>query len=143
MPDAQAPDEVLALYPRTLAEHGHDASRARVAVNPTIYVCNDPERGWNEVKEHFLYAYNGYRKWYAEAGEGGAPALDDPDDLPRERYIVGTPEDVAAAILALHRRTGFDRLFFWARPPGLAVERSARSLELFAGEVIPRLGEAA
>jgi hypothetical protein len=31
----------------------------------------------------------------------------------------------------------FDRLIFWTRPPGLSVESSSRSLELFAQEVLP------
>jgi alkanesulfonate monooxygenase SsuD/methylene tetrahydromethanopterin reductase-like flavin-dependent oxidoreductase (luciferase family) len=44
---------------------------------------------------------------------------------------------------SVHERTRCDRLFFWARPPGLAIELSNRSLELFAKEVIPRVEAAA
>jgi alkanesulfonate monooxygenase SsuD/methylene tetrahydromethanopterin reductase-like flavin-dependent oxidoreductase (luciferase family) len=139
MPDAEAPPDVLTLYRQTLTDHGHDAAGMLVAINPSIYVCDDPERGWHEVKEHFLYAYNRYRIWLAKAGERTTPPLEDADKLPHDRYLVGTPEQVALSILALHDRTGFDRLYFWARPPGLAVERSSHSLELFAKEVIPRL----
>ncbi len=37
------------------------------------------------------------------------------------------------------RREGrdFDRLIFWARPPGIDIETSSRSLELMATEVLP------
>jgi len=139
MPDAGIAPEVIELYESTLAEHGHPASARRVAINPSIHVCEDPEQGWDAVKEHYLYSYNCYRRWYAESGDPTGPPLDDPDELPRDRYVVGTPDDVVAAILALHERVRFDRLFFWARPPGLSREESDRSLELFAGEVIPRL----
>jgi len=141
MPDAGVPPAVVALYETTLAEHGHPATARRVAINPSIHVCEDPQQGWDAVKEHYLYSYNCYRQWYAEGGESTASTLDDPDELPRDRYLVGTPDDIVAAILALHEQVAFDRLFFWARPPGLSREESCRSLELFAREVIPRLAE--
>jgi alkanesulfonate monooxygenase SsuD/methylene tetrahydromethanopterin reductase-like flavin-dependent oxidoreductase (luciferase family) len=124
MPDAYAATEVIELY-RSLAD-------GQVAINPSIYVGS-----WDDVAEHFLYQYNRYREW------GGAPQLERAENLPRERYIVGTPDEVAAGIRAIHERTRCDRLFFWARPPGLDIERSSRSLELFAKEVIPRVEAAA
>jgi hypothetical protein len=30
-------------------------------------------------------------------------------------------------------------MFFWARPPGLAIDLANRSLERFAKEVVPRV----
>jgi alkanesulfonate monooxygenase SsuD/methylene tetrahydromethanopterin reductase-like flavin-dependent oxidoreductase (luciferase family) len=141
MPDAGVAPAVVELYERTLADHGHPASSRRVAINPSIHVCEDPQQGWDAVKEHYLYSYNGYRRWYAEGGDSTAPTLDDPDALPRDRYLVGTPDDVVAAIQALRAQVPFDRLFFWARPPGLSLEESYRSLELFARDVMPRLAE--
>jgi alkanesulfonate monooxygenase SsuD/methylene tetrahydromethanopterin reductase-like flavin-dependent oxidoreductase (luciferase family) len=139
MPDALVSSDVIDVYRRALEEHGHEPSRLLVAVNPAIYTCEDPDQGWHEVKEHFLYAYNGYRRWYAESGEATAPPLDDADALPRERYLVGTPDQVVAAIRTLHERVPFDRLFFWARPPGLSIEKSTQAVELFAREVMTRL----
>ena len=124
MPDAYAPADVLELY------------RARydgqVAVNPSVYVGD-----WDEVAEHFLYQYNRYREW------GGGQTLASADELPRDRYLVGPPDEVAAGIRALIERTRCDRLYFWARPPGLAIELANRSLELFAKDVIPRVEAAA
>lgn len=124
MPDAFVPDDVLALY-RSL----HDG---QVSINPSVYVGD-----WDDVAEHFLYQYNRYREW------GGGEPLERADDLPRDRYLVGTPEEVAAGIRAIAERTRCDRLFFWARPPGLSIERANRSLERFAKEVIPRVEAAA
>jgi len=137
MPDAYMPAEHYAVYREALTEAGHDPAAFCTAINPTIYVCEDPELGWEEVKDHLLYQYNVYREWFAAGGDTPAATLSDPDDLPRDRYIVGTPEHVVAAIESLHERHRFDRLFFWARPPGLSLEASARSLELFADHVLP------
>ena len=36
-----------------------------------------------------------------------------------------------------------ERLFFWARPPGLPIEHANRSIERFAKEVIPLVEAAA
>jgi alkanesulfonate monooxygenase SsuD/methylene tetrahydromethanopterin reductase-like flavin-dependent oxidoreductase (luciferase family) len=124
MPDAYVATEVLDLY-RELWD-------GEVSINPSVYVGD-----WDDVAEHFLYQYNRYREW------GGDPQLERAADLPRERYIVGSPEEVAAGIRAIHERTRCDRLYFWARPPGLDIELGNRSLELFAKEVIPRVEAAA
>jgi alkanesulfonate monooxygenase SsuD/methylene tetrahydromethanopterin reductase-like flavin-dependent oxidoreductase (luciferase family) len=121
MPDAFVPTPVLELY-RSLAPG------RRVSINPSVYVGD-----WDDVAEHFLYQYNRYREW------GGGEPLRSATELPRDRYIVGEPAEVAAGVRALIERTGCDRLFFWARPPGLAIDLANRSLERFAKEVIPKV----
>jgi alkanesulfonate monooxygenase SsuD/methylene tetrahydromethanopterin reductase-like flavin-dependent oxidoreductase (luciferase family) len=125
MPDAFVPTGVLELY-RSLRPEG------RVSINPSVYVGD-----WDDVAEHFLYQYNRYREW------GGGEQLASAHDLPRDRYIVGSPDEVAAGVRALAERTGCDRLFFWARPPGLEIGLANRSLERFAKEVMPRVEAAA
>jgi probable F420-dependent oxidoreductase len=138
LPDADAPAELCQLYRAELQAAGHDPARFSVTIPRAIYVCDDPERGWQEVKDHYHYAASRYRQWNAAAGARVAP---DPPrqlgELPREDYLVGTPEMVVAAIGRLREAIPFDRLIFWARPPGLSIERSSRSLELFAQRVLP------
>jgi alkanesulfonate monooxygenase SsuD/methylene tetrahydromethanopterin reductase-like flavin-dependent oxidoreductase (luciferase family) len=131
MPDALIPASTVATYRETLRSQGDDPDAFRITVNPAIYVCSDPERGWVEVRDHFLYQFNRYAEW------GGRAGLERADDLPRDRYIVGTPEDVVRALGEIVGRTSCDRLIFWARPPGLAIERATESLELFARQVAP------
>jgi alkanesulfonate monooxygenase SsuD/methylene tetrahydromethanopterin reductase-like flavin-dependent oxidoreductase (luciferase family) len=121
MPDAMVPSSVLELY-RSLAPNG------RVSINPSVYV-GDPA----DVAEHFLHQFNRYREW------GGGELLASADDLPRDRYLIGSPDEVAAGVQALVDRTGCERLFFWARPPGLGIDLANHSLERFANEVVPLL----
>ncbi len=139
MPDSFAPIEVYELYRSVLADHGHDPGAFSIGTNRVIYVCEDPEEGWNEVKEHYLYVFNRYREWFAAAGDFGELGLPlrDPDRLPRDVHLVGTPAEVIAEIEAMRARFAFDLLIFWARPPGLPIEKSSRSLELFSRHVIP------
>ena len=114
-------------------------ARFRIATNRAVYVCDDPERGWQEVQEHYLYMANRYRQWYA-AGTAENPyrPLKRADELSRGNYLVGTPDMVAQEISRLRRALPLDRLIFWARPPGLSIASSSRSLELFAQQVLPR-----
>ena len=137
MPDAYMPVENYAIYRSALVEAGHDPATFQVAVNPTVYVCEDPERGWNEVKDHLVYQYNRYREWYAAGKDAPAATVSDPGELPRKRYLIGTPEDVIGGIEDLRARHGCDRMYFWGRLPGLSFEASQRSLELFAERVMP------
>ena len=94
---------------------------------------------WEEVKEHYFYVYQGYQRWFAEAGDmlQVVDTVQTPDDLSRDLHIVGTPEMVIAEIERRREAKYFDRLIFWARPPGLAIEKSSRSLELMANDVLP------
>jgi probable F420-dependent oxidoreductase len=139
LPDADAPAELYQLYRTELTANGHDAARFRIATSRAVYVCEDPERGWREVQEHYLYMANRYRQWYA-AGNTEHPQrpLKDADELSRGNYLVGTPDMVALAISRLREALPFARLIFWARPPGLSIASSSRSLELFAQQVLPR-----
>lgn len=140
MPDAYMPVEHYATYRQALAEAGHDPGAFRTAINPTVYVAEDSQQAWDDVKDHVLYQFNRYREWFAAGGDAPAATVDHPDELPRDRYLIGTPDEVSAKIEALHAREPFHRLFFWVRLPGLSQELSQRSLELFASEVMPRFG---
>jgi probable F420-dependent oxidoreductase len=137
MPDAYMDVGHYAVYREALAAAGYDPAAFHTAINPTIYVTEDPERGWAEIKEHVLFQYNRYREWFAAGGDTPAVTASSPEELPRDRYLIGTPADVIAGIESLRERHGFDRLFFWARLPGLGIEQSNRSLELFAEQVLP------
>jgi alkanesulfonate monooxygenase SsuD/methylene tetrahydromethanopterin reductase-like flavin-dependent oxidoreductase (luciferase family) len=144
MPDSFAPVGIYDVYRDTLTKHGHDPADFPIGTNRTFYVCDDPDQGWDDVKEHILYSHNRYREWFAAAGDHAAsgPPLEDADELPRDIYVVGTPEQVIAEIEAMRSRFAFEHLYFWARPPGLDIEKSSRSLELFARHVIPHFAQA-
>lgn len=104
MPDSGAPLEVFQLYRDECAAAGRPPGE--VATNLVVHVCDDPEQGWHQVKQHYFYVRQVYQQWFAEAGD--FTQVDDsvrqPDDLPRGAYVVGTPDMVIEAIE--HRRHG-------------------------------------
>lgn len=141
MPDSGAPEPVYRAYFDELAAHGRDPAGYRVQTNRIVFVCEDPDRGWAQVRDHYLYVYNTYREWFAQAGDFAAlgPGLDHADQLSRDLHIVGTPEMVLDRLSTLNQQFPISDLIFWARPPGLDVASCARSLELFATQVMPKL----
>ena len=64
------------------------------------------------------------------------------EDLPWERYLVGTPEEVAEGLIALHQEAPYDHLCFWGRLPGVTHEQALANMRLFASEVVPRVSDA-
>lgn len=140
MPDAKIAIENFVAYDEELERAGYAPSGFRVAINPSVYVCEDAARGWDEIKHHLCYQYNRYAEWFAQGGTTPAATVADPDELPRDRLVIGTPDDVIKGIRGLYERHPFDCLYFWARLPGQSAETAHRSLELFAREVLPVLG---
>ena len=69
MPDAYMDVAHYAVYREALAAAGHDPAAFHTAINPTIFVTDDPERGWAEIKEHVPFQYNRYREWFAAGGD--------------------------------------------------------------------------
>ncbi|WP_327233677.1 LLM class flavin-dependent oxidoreductase [Streptomyces sp. NBC_01317] len=135
MPDLGTQPEILDLYRQTLAAHGHDPAAFGVTaiVTPGVYVCEDAEQGWEEVKEHYWYLLNTFQEWF------GNPGLPSVDDLPRELFLVGPPDVVAEGIRERVKPLGdVERVIFFGRAPGLPADRATRSLELFAEHVIPQ-----
>lgn len=137
LPDLGTPPEILDLYRETLAAHGHDPARFGITaiVTPGVYVCEDADEGWQEIREHYWYLLNTFQEWF------GNPGLPSVDDLPRELFLVGPPDVVAEGLRERIKPLGdVERVIFFGRAPGLPADRARRSLELFAEHVIPRFG---
>ncbi|WP_062205265.1 LLM class flavin-dependent oxidoreductase [Streptomyces sp. NBRC 109706] len=135
LPDLGTPPEILDLYRETLAANGHDPARFGVTaiVTPGVYICEDAEEGWQELREHYFYLLNTFQEWF------GNPGLPSVDDLPRELFLVGPPDAVAEGIRERIKPLGdVERVIFFGRAPGLPADRARRSLELFAEHVIPQ-----
>jgi probable F420-dependent oxidoreductase len=138
MPDSGAGLDVYEAYRSQLPAA---AGPPRVATNRVLFAADSREKAWEICGDHLLYQFNAYRKWFSAAGDDDTHGdeLRDPSVLSPEHYFVGTPDDILAAIEESQRRFGYEELVFWARPPGMPIERSTASLELIARHVLPAL----
>ena len=90
----------------------------------------------------FLAAkYQAYDQW----GQGRAmPEGDndlgaDFDDLIRDRFLLGSPDEVAEQVLALNRTTGINHLIMSVQWPGMPQSMVLDELHTLAEEVFPRV----
>jgi probable F420-dependent oxidoreductase len=138
MPDSGAGPDVYDAYRGGLAAA---AGPPRVATNRVLFAAQSRDQAWEICGDHLLYQFNAYRQWFSDAGDAdwhGGEQLE-PAVLSPEHYFVGTPDDILTAINESQKRSGYEDLIFWARPPGMPIEQSTASLELIARHVLPAL----
>jgi probable F420-dependent oxidoreductase len=139
MPDSGAGPEVYEAYHSGLPS----GVAPRISTNRVLFAAQSTEKAWEQCGEYLLYQFNGYRKWFSDAGDDDShgAALTDPSVLSRDHYFVGTPDEILTSIKASQQEFGYEELIFWARPPGMPIEASTASLELIARHVLPALRE--
>lgn len=124
-------------------EAGRDPDTLAVATNRIVHVADSAEQAMREIAPHLLYHERSYQGWFKQDGLAHerqvAQPLASPDELPRERYILGPPEEVVGRIRDLQATYGFTELIMWGRLPGMPIEVARRSLERFGREVLPAL----
>jgi len=82
--------------------------------------------------------YKAYVQWGQDKpmpeGDGLDMAL---DDLLKERFLIGSPDEVAEAILAIVRPTGVNHLIISTHWPGMETAVAMDAMRRFAEDVMP------
>ena len=61
------------------------------------------------------------------------------EEFMQERWLLGTPQDIAAKIAKWQPRLGMDHLIFTPRPPGMSLRQAVDEIEMIAKGVTPTL----
>jgi alkanesulfonate monooxygenase SsuD/methylene tetrahydromethanopterin reductase-like flavin-dependent oxidoreductase (luciferase family) len=85
--------------------------------------------------------YQAYHQWGQSRAmpEGDNDLGADFDDLIRDRFLLGSPDEVAEQMLALHRSTGINHLIMSVQWPGMPQSLALDELRMLAEEVFPRV----
>jgi alkanesulfonate monooxygenase SsuD/methylene tetrahydromethanopterin reductase-like flavin-dependent oxidoreductase (luciferase family) len=124
-----------------LERHGRADGTFPYVASGVAFVHEDAGRAREIVAPAIAYQRTRYAEWGTDRGEP-KPAPIRPEDLPWERYLVGTPEEVAEGLIGLHQEAPYDHFCFWGRLPGLSHEAALENARLFAREVVPRVRRA-
>src|SRR5882672_2984573 len=83
--------------------------------------------------------YQGYHAWGQElpADDGGLGQ--DFESLIGDRFLIGSPDEVAEQILALHRKLGVNHLVMSTEWAGMPETLAVETMEMVAQELIPRV----
>ena len=122
-----------------LAQYGREDEDFPYVASGVAYVREDSEQARGDVAPAITYQRNRYAEWGTDRGK---PEKIRPEDLPWERYFVGTPDEVARGLIQVHQEAPYDHFCFWGRLPGITHERALESMRLFASEVAPRVRDA-
>ena len=122
-----------------LAQYGREDEDFPYVASGVAYVREDSEQARADVAPAITYQRNRYAEWGTDRGK---PEKIRPEDLPWERYFVGTPDEVARGLIQVHQEAPYDHFCFWGRLPGITHQQALESIRLFASEVAPRVRDA-
>ena len=128
------------VYRRALDEYGKPFPREFPA-RREVFVARSREEAIRVCAPYLGAKYAAYQQW----GQNEAMPTGDNDlgvefdELLRDRFLLGSPDEVAEAILRLHRATGINHLIMSVQWPGMPQTLVLDELHMLAEEVFPRV----
>ena len=123
-----------------LERHGRADEEFPYVASGVVFVHQEAGLAREIVGPAIAYQRTRYAEWGTDR-EKPRPAPIREADLPWERYLVGTPEEVADALVRLYEEAPYDQLCFWGRLPGTTHEAALANMRLFASGVAPKVRE--
>jgi alkanesulfonate monooxygenase SsuD/methylene tetrahydromethanopterin reductase-like flavin-dependent oxidoreductase (luciferase family) len=124
-----------------LERHGRAGETFPYVASGVAFVHEYAGRAREIVGPAIAYQRTRYAEWGTDKDKPRPEPIRE-EDLPWERYLVGTPEEVADGLIALYEEASYDHLCFWGRLPGVTHEQALANMHLFASEVVPRFNDA-
>ncbi len=126
-------------YQTALEKAGQPLPEARPMMRE-LYVARDRETALMESEPYLAPKYAAYAAWGQDKALPGEESFAIPyQDLARDRFLLGSPEDVAGEIRRYERDLGVNYLIFRMQWPGMSQEQTLRQIELMGREVIPQV----
>ena len=83
--------------------------------------------------------YAAYHAWRQDMPDDDRGLGQEFDDLIGDRFLIGSPDEVAEQMLALRRRLGINHLVMSTEWAGMPESLAAETIEMLATEVFPRV----
>jgi alkanesulfonate monooxygenase SsuD/methylene tetrahydromethanopterin reductase-like flavin-dependent oxidoreductase (luciferase family) len=145
---------VFAVYRDAWLQAGRDPAGMQVAGSVSLFLADDPERTWAQIRPHLAYMWDTYRAATVDPPLADlrpaftGPATLDPDTLRSagpamltSDFDVVTPEEAVRRLRAWLGDMPVTSVFFWDRIAGMDEELVRRHIELLATEVGPAVAE--
>ena len=128
-----------AVYNAELAKAGQPAPAA-MPMFREMYVAADRETAFAESRPYLEGKYAAYAAWGQDKALPGEESFHVPyEDLARDRFLLGAPDDIAAQIRRYQSELGANYIILRMQWPGMPHAQVMRQLDLMGGEVIPRI----
>jgi alkanesulfonate monooxygenase SsuD/methylene tetrahydromethanopterin reductase-like flavin-dependent oxidoreductase (luciferase family) len=130
----------LSLYNQALEEFGKPTPK-ELPLMREIFVASSREEATRLARPYLEEKYKVYHQW----GQDKAMPKDDDDlsldfdDLTRDRFLFGSPDEVAEQIIGYNKRLGVNRMILSVHWVGMPHSQVEDALHLFAEEVMPKV----
>ena len=105
-----------------------------------LYVAQDRESAYLESQPYLEPKYAAYASWGQDKALPGEESFSIPyRDLARDRFLLGSPDEVVREIRSYGETLGVNYLIFRMQWPGMPQEQALRQIEIMGREVIPRV----
>jgi alkanesulfonate monooxygenase SsuD/methylene tetrahydromethanopterin reductase-like flavin-dependent oxidoreductase (luciferase family) len=106
-----------------------------------VFVARSRAEALRLCAPYLAAKYEAYNQWGQSQAmpEGDNDLGVDFDDLIRDRFLLGSPEEVAEQMLTLHRTTGINHLIMSVQWPGMPQSLVLDELHMLAEEVMPKV----
>jgi alkanesulfonate monooxygenase SsuD/methylene tetrahydromethanopterin reductase-like flavin-dependent oxidoreductase (luciferase family) len=126
------------MYRRVLGESGV-AGPPAMPMMREMYVAEDREVAMYESRPHLESKYRAYSRWGQDKALPGEESFEIPfEDLARDRFLIGTPDDIVSEIRRYEEDLGVTHMILRLQWPGLEQDKVMKQLELMGRQVIPR-----
>ncbi len=126
-------------YGETLDASGQALPESRPMMRE-LYVANDRETALLESQPYLGPKYEAYAAWGQDKALPGDESFSIPyQDLAKDRFLLGSPDQIVAEIQRYERELGVNYLIFRMQWPGMVQSQVLRQIELMARDVIPRV----
>ena len=133
----------VGVYRRALDECGKPFP-AEFPARREVFVARSRDEAIRLCAPHLGAKYRAYQQWGQNEvmPEGDNDLGVEFDELIRDRFLLGSPDEVAGQILRLHRETGINHLIMSVQWPGMPQSLALDELHMLAEEVFPRVRRA-
>ena len=105
-----------------------------------MYVAADRETAYIESQPYLEGKYAAYAAWGQDKALPGEESFTVPyQDLAKDRFLLGSPDDVVSELKRYSEELGVNMMIFRMQWPGMPQEQVLRQIELLGREVIPQV----
>ena len=104
-----------------------------------MFVARTREEAFRLCRPYLGAKYAAYHSWAQELPSDDSGLGQDFAGLAADRFLIGTPDEVAEQIVAIHRRLGVNHLVMSTEWAGMPHSLAKETIEMMASELIVRV----
>jgi alkanesulfonate monooxygenase SsuD/methylene tetrahydromethanopterin reductase-like flavin-dependent oxidoreductase (luciferase family) len=104
-----------------------------------VFVAKTRDEALRIAAPYLEAKYKAYHDWGQEMPAGESTLAEAFDALVGDRFLIGSPDEVAEQIIAIHRRLGVNHLVMSVDWAGMPQSLVCETMQLLAEEVAPRV----